>query len=184
MERLQRGFFARLRLESAGPEAGVLPHERTLSGPKEDRYKLLRATGVNTSPATPSSTTCPVRGRAPGRRGRRAARHRPRRTMKACAIGCGPAGVRRRSGERRRRPARQRRCRSGHHRRRPSPHETALRYRDERHDALARRTHRSTTSALMLEATAQELTVLPTHRLRRIRSEGARIPPARASYSR
>ena len=29
---------------------GVLPHERTLSGPKEDRYKLLRATGVNTSP--------------------------------------------------------------------------------------------------------------------------------------
>ena len=28
----------------------MLPHERTLSGPKEDRYKLLRATGVNTSP--------------------------------------------------------------------------------------------------------------------------------------
>ena len=29
---------------------GVLPHERTMDGPKEDRYKLLRATGVNTSP--------------------------------------------------------------------------------------------------------------------------------------
>ena len=28
----------------------MLPHERTLAGPKEDRYKLLRATGVNTSP--------------------------------------------------------------------------------------------------------------------------------------
>jgi uncharacterized protein (DUF1015 family) len=27
-----------------------LPHERTLAGPREDRYKLLRATGVNTSP--------------------------------------------------------------------------------------------------------------------------------------
>jgi uncharacterized protein (DUF1015 family) len=48
--RTQRGFFARLRLEPFGPAAGVLPHERTLSGPKEDRYKLLRATGVNTSP--------------------------------------------------------------------------------------------------------------------------------------
>ena len=46
----QRGFFARLRLEPFGPDSGVLPHERTMSGPKEDRYKLLRATGVNTSP--------------------------------------------------------------------------------------------------------------------------------------
>src|SRR5690349_11514166 len=50
LERTQRGFFARLRLEPFGPESGVLPHERTLSGPKEDRYKLLRATGINTSP--------------------------------------------------------------------------------------------------------------------------------------
>src|SRR5688500_14586964 len=50
VERTQRGFFARLRLEPFGPEGGVLPHERTMTGPKEDRYKLLRATGVNTSP--------------------------------------------------------------------------------------------------------------------------------------
>jgi uncharacterized protein (DUF1015 family) len=49
-ERTQRGFFGRLRLESFEPGSAVLPHERTLSGPKEDRYKLLRATGVNTSP--------------------------------------------------------------------------------------------------------------------------------------
>ena len=48
--RTQRGFFARLRLEAFGPGSGVLPHERTLAGPREDRYKLLRATGVNTSP--------------------------------------------------------------------------------------------------------------------------------------
>lgn len=48
--RTQRGFFGRLRLEDFGPESGVLPHERTLSAPKEDRYKLLRATSVNTSP--------------------------------------------------------------------------------------------------------------------------------------
>ncbi|MBI3749954.1 MAG: DUF1015 domain-containing protein [Chloroflexi bacterium] len=48
--RTQAGFFARLRLEPPGPGSGVLPHERTLAGPREDRYKLLRATGVNTSP--------------------------------------------------------------------------------------------------------------------------------------
>jgi uncharacterized protein (DUF1015 family) len=48
--RMQRGFFARLRLEPLGVTGGVLPHERTLSGPKEDRYRLLRATGANVSP--------------------------------------------------------------------------------------------------------------------------------------
>lgn len=50
VERTGRGFFARLRLEPFGPGSGVLPHERTLSGPKEDRYRLLRATGANFSP--------------------------------------------------------------------------------------------------------------------------------------
>ena len=48
--RTQRGFFGRLYLEDLVPGSGVLPHEKTLSAPKEDRYKLLRATGVNTSP--------------------------------------------------------------------------------------------------------------------------------------
>jgi uncharacterized protein (DUF1015 family) len=50
IERTQRGFLARLRIEPFGPGSSVLPHERTLSGPKEDRYRLLRATGINTSP--------------------------------------------------------------------------------------------------------------------------------------
>jgi uncharacterized protein (DUF1015 family) len=50
IERTQRGFFARLHLEPFGPDGGVLPHERTLAAPREDRYRLLRATGVNTSP--------------------------------------------------------------------------------------------------------------------------------------
>ena len=40
----------RLRLEDLKAGSGVRPHERTLSAPKEDRYKLLRAMGVNTSP--------------------------------------------------------------------------------------------------------------------------------------
>jgi uncharacterized protein (DUF1015 family) len=48
--RTQRGFFARLKLEPFEPRGGVLPHERTLGGPKEDRYRLLRATGANFSP--------------------------------------------------------------------------------------------------------------------------------------
>jgi uncharacterized protein (DUF1015 family) len=46
--RMQRGYFARLRLEPFGE--GVRPHERTLSAPKEDRLRLLRATETNTSP--------------------------------------------------------------------------------------------------------------------------------------
>jgi uncharacterized protein (DUF1015 family) len=45
-----RGVFARLRLEQFGPEGGVRAHERTMTGPKEDRYRLLKATGVNLSP--------------------------------------------------------------------------------------------------------------------------------------
>ena len=48
--RVQRGFFARLRLEPFGPGSGVLPHERTMSGPKEDRYRLMEATAANLSP--------------------------------------------------------------------------------------------------------------------------------------
>ena len=35
----------------------VLPHERTLSGPKEDRLKLFRATRTNLSPASCSTET-------------------------------------------------------------------------------------------------------------------------------
>lgn len=45
-----RGVFARLRLEAFGASSGVRPHERTMAGPKEDRYRLLKATGVNLSP--------------------------------------------------------------------------------------------------------------------------------------
>jgi uncharacterized protein (DUF1015 family) len=45
-----RGVMARLHLEPFGPESGVRPHERTMSGPKEDRFRLLKATGVNLSP--------------------------------------------------------------------------------------------------------------------------------------
>jgi uncharacterized protein (DUF1015 family) len=47
-ELVREGFFASLRL-AAYEERVVLPHERTLAGPKQDRLKLLRATRTNLS---------------------------------------------------------------------------------------------------------------------------------------
>ena len=45
----RRCFFARLRLSP--PDAGLVrPHESTMSGPREDRLRLLRATQTNVSP--------------------------------------------------------------------------------------------------------------------------------------
>lgn len=48
VERTRTGFFARARLTRFG-EGPILPHERTLKGPKEDRLKLYRATRTNLS---------------------------------------------------------------------------------------------------------------------------------------
>src|SRR5580700_11644610 len=45
----RRGFLALVELVPFS-ERVILPHERTLSGPKEDRLKLFRATGANLSP--------------------------------------------------------------------------------------------------------------------------------------
>ncbi|MGH2464328.1 MAG: DUF1015 family protein, partial [Candidatus Limnocylindrales bacterium] len=47
---VRRGFFGRLRLEPFGPGAGVEAGAAPEADQREDRYKLLRATGVNTSP--------------------------------------------------------------------------------------------------------------------------------------
>jgi uncharacterized protein (DUF1015 family) len=47
--RVRRGFLALVRL-APFTDRVVLPHERTLSGPKEDRLKLFRATRANLSP--------------------------------------------------------------------------------------------------------------------------------------
>jgi uncharacterized protein (DUF1015 family) len=49
-EQTATGLLCSLALEEYGPGAGVLPHERTHGGPKADRYALLEATGLNTSP--------------------------------------------------------------------------------------------------------------------------------------
>ena len=45
----RRGFFAAVRLEPFERRV-ILPHERTLAGPKEDRLKLMRATRTQISP--------------------------------------------------------------------------------------------------------------------------------------
>ncbi len=166
-ESTQRGFFARLRLESFEPGSTVLPHERTLTGPKEDRYKLLRATGVNTSPVvalyrdvggrsaqlleeltsgTPAVDVTDDEG----------TRHR---MWPVPADGADPnVAVAALLGAASRGPIT---IADGHHR-----YETALRYRDER------RMTRSCDEdpafdyllVLLLEA-GEPLTVLPTHRL-------------------
>ncbi len=48
-EYTRRGFFARVRLSDWGKE-GIYPHEKTLSGPKQDRLELMRATRGNLEP--------------------------------------------------------------------------------------------------------------------------------------
>jgi uncharacterized protein (DUF1015 family) len=44
-EKLQKGFIALLDLK--GSQAGIIPHERTLQAPKQDRLRLLRSTESN-----------------------------------------------------------------------------------------------------------------------------------------
>jgi uncharacterized protein (DUF1015 family) len=168
-ERTQRGFFARLCLETFGPDAGVLPHERTLAGPREDRYKLLRATGVNSSPVVALFDD------DSGETGRRLAfaaagprdvevtdddgvRHR---LWAVAADGDGaPAEIA--AALMAAASARPVTIADGHHR-----YETALQYRDERR--MTRSCEEDPAFdyllTLFLEATGEPLTVLPTHRI-------------------
>jgi uncharacterized protein (DUF1015 family) len=167
VERTQRGFFGRLRLEPFGADSGVLRHERTLEGPREDRYRLLRATGVNTSPVvalyddasgTSSAVLATLSAGQPAAdvRDDDGVRHRlwiveaegplsDRVAALTAAAGAGPVTIA-----------------DGHHR-----YETALRYRDERR--MSRSCEEDPAFdyllALMLESTAEPLTILPTHRV-------------------
>jgi uncharacterized protein (DUF1015 family) len=166
VSRTQRGFFGRLRLH-AFDEGAVLPHERTMSGPKEDRYKLLRATGVNTSPVVAMYDDPAGAGRAViDALTARAAdvdltdeegvQHRlwavPAAGDAADAVAAllavaagGPVTIA-----------------DGHHR-----YETALRYRDERR--MSRSCEEDPAFdyilTLFIDAAGEPLTVLPTHRI-------------------
>ncbi|HYN48682.1 MAG TPA: DUF1015 domain-containing protein [Candidatus Nanopelagicales bacterium] len=169
LRRVQRGFFGRLRLEAFGPDGGVLPHERTLAGPKEDRYKLMRATGANFSAVMvlyddatgaarrllAEATDTPAVADVTDDDG---VRHRlwmvpddgPTAPLVAGlveAAGRAPVTIA-----------------DGHHR-----YETALRYRDERR--ITRAGEESPpfdyVLALFMDATTEPLLALPTHRVAR-----------------
>ncbi|MEO8228582.1 MAG: DUF1015 domain-containing protein [Chloroflexota bacterium] len=168
LERTQRGFFGRLRLEPFGPGSGVLPHERTLSGPKEDRYKLLRATGANFSPvvglyADPNGEA--ARLLADIARSNPTidlvaddgVRHRLWVVSAESADDDGPVGRLIAAAA-----AGPITIADGHHR-----YETALRYRDERRMSRSCEEDPAFDYILMLllETTSGALTVLPTHRV-------------------
>ncbi len=174
-ERVQRGFFARLRLEPFGA-GGVLPHERTLSAPREDRYKLIRATGANFSPvvclfADPSGRTSDVLETVTSRsptvdiHDDEGVRHRlwvvPVDGAPAEQDGIGDAVAELLALA----STASVTIADGHHR-----YETALRYRDERR--MTRSCEENPAFdyilALFLESAGQPLTVLPTHRIARL----------------
>ncbi|MEO7664157.1 MAG: DUF1015 domain-containing protein [Candidatus Limnocylindrales bacterium] len=160
---VRRGFFARVGLEAFG--TGIRAHERTLAGPKEDRYRLLRATGVNTSPIVamyddPSGRAAAlietISADPPGVDiiDDEGVRHR----LWPIAAGDGSAA--------------DELCElasrvpltiaDGHHR-----YETALRYRDERRVGAAGGAELDAEYVLMLlvEPLAGRLDILPTHRI-------------------
>jgi uncharacterized protein (DUF1015 family) len=166
-QRTQRGFFGRLRLEPLEPGSGVLPHERTLADAREDRYRLLRATGVNTSPVVglyddPSGRASAILAAlASGRPDVEAVdddgvRHRlwvveadgPHAADVTALVDAAAAAAVT--------------IADGHHR-----YETALRYRDERRMSRSCEEDPAFDYLLMLflETTAEPLTVLPTHRI-------------------
>jgi uncharacterized protein (DUF1015 family) len=172
VERTQRGFFARLRLEPFGPGSGVLPHERTLAAPREDRYLLLRATGVNTSPVIglyddPDAKAAPLLAQlvesspAVDVRDDDGVRHRLWVVPASESDVEGPGAVAARLLALA--TATPTLIADGHHR-----YETALRYRDERRMTRSCEEDPAFDYLLMLFlSTAEAITVLPTHRIAR-----------------
>lgn len=183
--RSQRGLLARLRLEPFGPDSGVRPHERTMGGPKEDRYQLLKATGTNLSPVvglydSGEASSADLLTRLAGApcdvdaTDDDGVRHRlwtapvsdPERggvvSELLALAGSSPITIA-----------------DGHHR-----YETALRYRDER--ALRRSCQIDPpyefVLALLYDLAATEPTILPTHRLVRGGPSGAALWTALEPY--
>ncbi len=183
IRRVQRGFHGRLRLEAFGPGGGVLPHERTLAGPKEDRYKLMRATGANFSAVMvlyDDATGAARRLLAEATEMPAAAdvidddgvRHRLWMVPDAGATAPLVAGLVDAAG---REPVT---IADGHHR-----YETALRYRDERRVTRAGEEYPpfDFVLALFMDTHAEPLLVLPTHRVARVVSVADGLVEAAAS---
>ncbi len=183
VRRIQRGFYARVKLEPFGPGSGILPHERTLSGPREDRHKLMRASGANFSGVMGlyfDESGGAARSLADATAGNAIAdvtdddgvRHRlwmlpddgPTEATVATlreAAGRGPITIA-----------------DGHHR-----YETALHYRDERKRTSSNEEDPAFDYVLMLllEVVGGALTVLPTHRVARGIADGAGLLAAARS---
>ena len=150
----------------SGPGASVLPHERTLSGPRRTATGCCGRPGINTSPVVGLYEDA----------ARDAPRPRWRRSPRT--PGRGPHGRRRRAPPpvgRRRRGRGHRRPRvlsrpraagpvfiaDGHHR-----YETAVRYRDERRvDRTGEQDPAFDFLLMLFLDAADQLTVLPTHRV-------------------
>jgi uncharacterized protein (DUF1015 family) len=168
-EGLRRGVFARVGLEPFGADSGVRAHERTLAEPREDRYRLLRATNLNTSP---------VVGLGEDRTGtvaewlREIASTTPLAELEddagvahrlwMTAVGENEARDARIAGVTTRLGANAITLADGHHR-----YETALRYAADRRRGPVLEAEPAWAEILMLilEPTEGALTVLPTHRV-------------------
>jgi uncharacterized protein (DUF1015 family) len=168
-EATRRGIFARVGLEPFGPTSGIRAHERTLAGAREDRYRLLRATAVNTSPVvglgedstglvagwlrdvaetTPAADLVDEAG----------VRHR----LWVAPVGANDAGDQAVAAVSDRLGAHSITLADGHHR-----YETALRYADDRRRGPVVEDSPAWDQILMLilEPIEGPLTVLPTHRV-------------------
>ncbi|MEP7060255.1 MAG: DUF1015 domain-containing protein [Actinomycetota bacterium] len=150
-----RGLFLALELEPWG--AGVIPHERTMPGPVEDRLRLLRAARIHLSAvygaiAGPSAPLAALLTRVTDAlasheaRDEQGVRHRmwPVPADPAIATWFGETPIL---------------VADGHHR-----YTTALQYRDEMH-AVHGPGPWDRVLALVVDAAAEDLPVLPFHRI-------------------
>ncbi len=181
VERTQRGFFARLRIEPFGPGSvgaaaradAVGPEGGPLPPPARDRASTPRRSSACTRTRRASGDRR-ARPRSP-----RAAPSRTSRTTTACATACGSSPTR----------ARARAAAllvaaaaagpvfiaDGHHR-----YETAVRYRDERRTASTEQDPAFDFLLMLFLDAADQLTVLPTHRVVRGLGDGGRRRARRA----
>jgi uncharacterized protein (DUF1015 family) len=158
----RRGFMARVRLEAFG-QGRIFPHEHTMSGPKEDRLKLTRATGMNLSqifglyPDEEGSVQAQLNAAVGRSLPLEATDHLgvinrlwPVTDQRVVSIVTGLMGPK---------PIF---IADGHHR-----YETALRYQEERRQAGETSTEASVNFVLMMLVSMHDpgLIILPTHRL-------------------
>jgi uncharacterized protein (DUF1015 family) len=169
-EQAIRGIVCAVELEAWG--GSILPHERTMPGPVEDRLRLLRATGANLSAiqsvyAAPSDAASELLELAAARTpdaeltDEQGVRHRmwslPGDAGDAVAASLRDVPLM---------------IADGHHR-----YTTALRYRDEMRAARGAGPWESV-MMLIVDAASQDLPVLPFHRMLRtgaVPNTGARV---------